>query len=77
MTKCSGSPPGHNWRFSKTSQCPPAPVGDDPFEQHDHVARLLFTIDDEATETVALEPRHHHVRLESVRRSERRTRAAS
>ena len=38
---------------------------------------LHFTVDDETTETVALEPRHDHLRLESVRRSGRRTRAAS
>jgi len=31
------------------SICQP-PAGDDPFGQHDHVIRLLFTVDDEATE---------------------------
>ena len=38
------------------SVCQP-PISDDPFGRHDHVARLLFTVDDDATETVALEPR--------------------
>jgi hypothetical protein len=30
------------------------PIGVEPFGRHDHVARPLFTVDDDATETVAL-----------------------
>ena len=51
------------------SVCQP-PIGVDPFGQHDHVARLLFTVDDDATENGS--PRasaSSHLRLESVRRS--------
>jgi hypothetical protein len=52
------------------SVCQPL-VGDDPLGQHDHVhvVRLLFTVDDEATERASASS---HLLLESVRRSARR-----
>jgi hypothetical protein len=39
------------------------PVRDRSVRQHDHVARLLFPIDNDSTETVCLDPRHDHLRL--------------
>src|SRR5206468_2696105 len=36
----------------------PPPVGEDTLGEHDHVTRLLLTVDDEVTESVSLDPRH-------------------
>jgi uracil DNA glycosylase len=35
------------------------PIGNDPFGQHDQIAGLLFSVDDESAEAVALKSRHY------------------
>src|SRR6266540_2273082 len=47
----------------------PPPVGDYTLGEHDHVARLLLTVDDEVTESVSLDPRHRLTSRSSLRSS--------
>src|SRR5215211_7284229 len=47
----------------------PPPVGEHTLGEHDHVARLLLTVDDEVTESVSLDPRHRITSRSSLRSS--------
>src|SRR6266487_5003813 len=47
----------------------PPPVGEHTLGEHDHVARLLLTVDDEVTESVSLDPRHRLTSRSSLRSS--------
>src|SRR5206468_10085895 len=47
----------------------PPPVGEHTLGEHDHVARLLLTVDDEVAESVSLDPRHRLTSRSSLRSS--------
>src|SRR5438093_9927224 len=47
----------------------PPPVGEHTLGEHDHVARLLLTVDDDVTESVSLDPRHRLTSRSSLRSS--------
>src|SRR5437763_443246 len=47
----------------------PPPVGEHALGEHDHVARLLLTVDDKVTESVSLDPRHRLTSRSSLRSS--------
>src|SRR6266496_327239 len=47
----------------------PPPVAEHALGEHDHVPRLLLTVDDEVTESVSLDPRHRLTSRSSLRSS--------